>query len=197
MARRRKNNGFSQPMISFEYFFDDDRALKIRTVQRRTSSPTNLRHNEGITLLFVRQGRGEIAVNTHRLPVERGTLMALSDYQHYQLIPARHSSIEYVECQFEYLLYLFFMSSPYCQFSVPGFGSIPVVATVSGELLATTERLMELLVKSHQRERSGQREVLQVMELMGVLIKASNAEIESPNPPPEAVPEQDGTCESE
>ena len=77
MARRRKNNGFSQPMISFEYFFDDDRALKIRTVQRRTSSPTNLRHNEGITLLFVRQGRGEVAVNTHRLPVERGTLMAL------------------------------------------------------------------------------------------------------------------------
>ena len=39
--------------------------------------------------------------------------------------------------------------------------------------------------------------VLQVMELMGVLIKASNAEIEYPNPPPEAVPEQDGTCESE
>lgn len=186
MARRRKNNGFSQPMISFEYFFDNEQVLKIRTVQRRASAPTSLRHNECITLLFIKQGYGEIAVNTHRLPVERGTLMALSDYQHYQIFPAGHTSMDYVECQFEYLLYLFFMSSPYCQFSVPGFGSIPVVASVSGELLSTTERLMDLLVKSHQRERSGQREVLQVMELMGVLIKASNAEEDYPNPPPES-----------
>ncbi len=185
MARRRKNNGFSQPMISFEYFFTDTSALQIRTVLRTAARTTNLRHCDGLALIFVRRGRGELIVNTRRFPIERGSLFMLSDYQFYQLSPARRSELEYVECQFSYRLYLFFVSSPYFRFTVPGFGPDPVIAKLEGKYLETAERLMNLQLKSQERERSGQREVLQVMELMGILVRSSRAESVYPNPPPE------------
>ena len=182
---RKKNRGFTQPMTSMDYFFDDgkEQSSPIKAVPRSATMETALRQNDSTTLIFVKSGRGSISVNADEYELFRGVLMAISDYQTYKIKPLPGETLEYVECQFDYMLYLFFMANPYFHFTLPGLGPCAVYAVVKGRRLETAERLTEYLVISHARGRRGEREVLQTMELFGFLIKYSESETYYPVPP--------------
>ena len=188
---RKKNRGFSQPMTSMSYIFNDDSdstEKPIKAILRHASANTSLRQNDSTTLIFVKSGHATISVNAENYDLHRGVLMAISDYQAYRIIPAPGGTLEYVECQFDYLLYLFFMANPYFNFSSPGLGPCPVYAVVDCNHIETVERLTDYLIISHSKGKHGEREVLQIMELFGFLIKCSDSENTYPLPPSEHRP---------
>ena len=136
---RKKNRGFTQPMTSMDYFFDDgkEQSSPIKAVPRSATMETALRQNDSTTLIFVKSGRGSISVNADEYELFRGVLMAISDYQTYKIKPLPGETLEYVECQFDYMLYLFFMANPYFHFTSPGLGPCAVYAVVKGRRLET------------------------------------------------------------
>lgn len=181
---RKKSTGFTQPMTSMSYIFNDnsDRPIPIKAVSRQTSSNTSLRQNDSTTLIYVKSGQGTIFVNNEDYDLRRGVLMAIGDYQAYRIKPVQGEPLEYVECQFDYLLYLFFMANPYFQFTSPGLGPCAVYSIVDDDRLETVDRLTNCLIISHEKGRHGEREVLQIMELFGFLIKYSDVENSYPIP---------------
>lgn len=192
---RKKNRGFTQPMTSMSYFFNDDSdqtEKPIKAVSRRTAANTSLRQNDNTTLLFIKQGHGTISVNAVDYDLRRGVLMAISDYQSYRIKPEPGETLEYVECQFDYLLYLFFMANPYFNFTSPGLGPCAVYAVIEEDHIETATRLTDYLILSHTKGRHGEREVLQIMELFGFLIKYSDSENTYPIPPSEHRPGKRG-----
>lgn len=174
-------------MTSMSYIFNDDsaQAKPIKAVPRQASATTSLRQNDSTTLIFVKSGRGTISVNAEDYELYRGVLMAIGDYQAYRIKPNPGETLEYVECQFDYLLYLFFMSNPYFQFTSPGLGPCAVYSVVDDDHTETVERLTNYLIISHDKGKHGESEVLQIMELFGFLIKYSDSENSYPVPPAE------------
>ena len=80
------------------------------------------------------------------------------------------------------------MANPYFNFSSPGLGPCPVYAVVDSKHIETVERLTDYLIISHSKGKHGEREVLQIMELFGFLIKCSDSENTYPLPPTEHRP---------
>lgn len=180
---RKKSRGFTQPMTSMEYFnVGTEDSVPIKAISRRCTVKTALRQNELTTLIFIKNGSGSILVNAEEYELHRGVLMAISDYQSYKIKPTNGETLEYVECQLDYMLYLYFMANPYFKFTSPGLGPCAVYSVVEGENLKTAERLTDYLVTSRSKSNHGEREVLQIMELFGMLIKYSDAEEKYPIP---------------
>lgn len=181
---RKKSLGFTQPMTSMSYIFNDDsdRSRPIKAVPRQASANTSLRQNDSTTLIYVKSGHATICVNNEDYDLHRGVLMAIGDYQAYRIKPVQGETLEYVECQFDYLLYLFFMANPYFQFTSPGLGPCAVYSVVDDDHLETVDRLTSYLMISHEKGKHGEREVLQIMELFGFLIKYSDSENSYPIP---------------
>ncbi len=184
---RKKIKGFSQPMTSMDYFFSDitEQRSPVKAAHRRVTMETALRQNNSTTLILVKSGTGTIYVNSDEYELRRGVLMAISDYQAYKFKPQPGQTLEYVECQFDYMTYLFFMANPYFHFTSPGLGPCAVYAVLEGENLETAKRLSDYLVISHSKGKHGERETLQIMELFGLLIKYSDAEGSYPVPLPD------------
>lgn len=164
-------------MTSMEYFnVGREDSVPIKAVMRRCTVKTALRQNELTTMIFIKSGSGTITVNSDEYALRRGVLMAISDYQAYTIAPASGETLEYVECQLDYMLYLYFMANPYFKFTSPGLGPCAVYSVIEGENLRTAERLADYLVMGRQQGSRGEREILQIMELFGMLIKYSDAE---------------------
>ena len=180
---KKKNRGFTQPMTSMEYFnVGREDSVPIKAVQRHCTVKTALRQNELTTMIFIKSGSGTITVNCDEYALRRGVLMAISDYQAYMIAPASGETLEYVECQLDYMLYLYFMANPYFKFTSPGLGPCAVYSVIEGENLRTAERLADYLVMGRQHGSRGEREILQIMELFGMLIKYSDEEEKYPVP---------------
>lgn len=175
---RKKIEGFTQPMTSMDYFFSDNAESRtaIKAALRTATVETSLRQNDSTTLIFIKSGTGTITVNADEYELRRGTLMAISDYQTYKISPAPGEALEYVECQFEYMLFLYFMANPYFKFRSPGFGSHAVYALLDKTSTDTVERLMSYILISHAKGKYGEREILQTMEIFGFLIKYADTE---------------------
>lgn len=165
-------------MTSMEYFFSDTAEARdpIKAALRTATVDTSLRQNDSTTLIFIKSGVGKIIVNADEYELHRGILMAMSDYQAYRISPAIGAVLEYVECQFDYLLFLYFMANPYFKFRSPGFGSHAVYAVLDETSTNTVERLMEYILISRAKGKYGEREILQTMEIFGFLIKYANTE---------------------
>lgn len=171
---KKNSEGFAQPMTSMDYFFSDGiESRKIIAAERCAAAATQMRQNDAVTLIFIKSGVGTIEVNGDTLELKRGVLMALSDYHTYKLLPSTESVIHYVECQFDYMIFLYFVSSPYFKFRVPGFGARPVYAVTDEYGAETAERLCDHLISSLSRSKKAEREILQVMELFGMTIKSA------------------------
>lgn len=194
MAKKKKIEGFTQPMTSMDYFFSSEADSQpfIKAAPRTAAVETPIRHNESITLIYIKSGRGRISINAGVHELHRGVLMAISDYQPYKITP-EGGVLHYVECQFPYLLFLYFMANPYFRFRSPGFGAQPVYADLDEKNAETVERLMGYILVSHSKGRHGDREILQIMEVFGFLIKFSGVEaaIDRSGAPASPLPEPD------
>lgn len=175
---KKKIEGFSQPMTSMEYFFSDIAEARepIKAALRTATVDTSLRQNDSTTLIFIKSGTGTITVNADEYELYRGTLMAMSDYQAYKISPAPGEALEYVECQFDYILFLYFMANPYFKFRSPGFGAHAVYAVLDETSTNTVERLMDYILIGRAKGKYGEREILQTMEIFGFLIKFADTE---------------------
>lgn len=179
----KKNAGFSQPMTSMDYFFyDNSPQRRILAALRSANKKTPLRQNKTETLLFVKSGNGILESCGRSYRLCRGALLAISDYQSYQLDPISGSVLVYAEIQFDYMMYLFFMANPYFRFTSPGLGPYPVYCVTEGAAVDTAEYLSDFLIARCQSGTLAERDVLQTMELFGILIETSEAEATYPNP---------------
>ncbi len=180
---KEKKLGFSQPMTSMDYFFSDGIShRRILAALRNAKQKTPLRQNDTETLLFVKSGNGVLESGARSYSLCRGALLAISDYQSYRIKPDVGSVLVYAEVQFDYMMYLFFMANPYFNFTSPGLGPYPVYCITEGSAAETADFLTDSLIERCSRGILAEREVLQTMELFGILIEASDAEENYPNP---------------
>lgn len=182
MKKNVKKSGFSQPMTSLDYYSEKYMARPIRSAIRSISKKTALIKNDSLTLLYVTGGSGIVVINNRKHKLLPGVMIILTDYMAFTIIPDPKTKLEYFECRFDYMLFLFFMSSPYIDFSVPGMGSEPVYALIDNNYSETCEILIYDLLESHKKGGRFERDVLQLMQLMGILIRVSEAEKKYPSP---------------
>jgi hypothetical protein len=182
MKKNMKKTGFSQPMTSLDYYSENYMTTPIRSAIKSISKKTALRKNDSLTILYVTGGSGTAVINNKKHKLLPGVMIMLADYMAFMIIPDSETKLEYFECMFDYMLYLFFMSSSYIDFSVPGMGSEPVYALIGDSYSETCERIVYALLESHKKGGRFERDVLQLMQLMGILIRASEAEKLYPSP---------------
>lgn len=182
MKKSEKKFGFSQPMTSLDYYSENYMSLLIQSALKNISKKTALKKNDSLTILYVTEGSGVIAINGKKHALMPGVMIMLADYMAFMIIPDPNAKLEYFECMFDYMVFLFFMSSPYINFHVPGMGSEPVYAIIGDNYSETCDRLVHDLIKSHKKGGRFERDVLQLMQLMGILTRASEAEKLYPSP---------------
>lgn len=182
MKKSEKRFGFSQPMTSLDYYSENHMSLPIQSALKNISKKTALKKNNSLTILYVTEGSGIIAINSKKYALMPGVMIMLADYMAFMIVPDLHSKLEYFECMFNYMVFLFFMSSPYINFCIPGMGSEPVYALIGENYSKTCERLVHDLIKSHKKGGRFERDVLQLMQLVGILTIASGAEKLYPSP---------------
>lgn len=190
-----KNNINYPPLFaSGHYYSKKDFQFPITAVNQTVAHTTVLKNNDGITLLYFRNGRGTIIVNSRQYPIQRGVLICLGSYHYFQLKPS-NGSMELAQCRLSYDTFLYMAANPYYNFSEITLNVQPLTSLLEGDMLERTEIVIEELIDTTSRSRkndktntqkdidqrgspmnsflhkSGKTEFFLCMRLMGILQK--------------------------
>lgn len=146
-----KYNVSNPPLFaSGHYYCTNDFQFSISTVNQTVTKPTVLKNNSGITLLYFREGHGEIVVNSRAYPIEKGILMCLASYHYFQLNPST-APIELVQCQLSYDTFLYIAANPYYNFSKITHAIHPLTSHFEKDALKSVEILLDELIEITNR----------------------------------------------
>lgn len=191
----KKYNILNPPLFaSGHYYSKNFFQFPITAVNQTISHTTALKNNNGITLLYFRDGQGKIIVNSKSYPIQNGTLICLGSYHYYQLKPSS-LTIELIQCQLSYDTFLYMAANPYYRFSTITLNTCPLTALLENDELKRVEILLEEIIEitnknlerqkistqkdveqirtneNHISHKIGRTEFLLCMKLIGILHK--------------------------
>lgn len=175
----KKNNINYLPLFaSSPYYSKKEFQFPITAVNKTVTDTSVLKNNSGITLLYIRDGRGTIIVNTRKYPVHKGLLMVLGAYHYYQVQPGE-VPLELTKCRLSYDTFLYMAANPYYRFSEVRLNVDPITCLLEGRMLIRTEQVIDELVAAtaKHKHQGGETEFFLCMKLMGIMQKTYNNDI--------------------
>src|SRR5690625_4516862 len=134
-----KNNINYQPLFaSGDYYSKNKFQFPITEVNQTVTNTTVLKNNNGITLLYFRDGPGSIIVNSKQYPIKKGFLICLGSYHYFQLKPS-NKPMELVQCRLSYDTFLYMAANPYYNFSEITLNAQPLTSLLEDDMLERTE----------------------------------------------------------
>lgn len=176
---KNQNNMYCLPLFaSSPYYCKKDFQFPITAVPKTITATTVLKNNSGITILFCRDGRGKVIVNTREYPIHRGYLIILGTYHYHQITP-ESESLEITQCRLSYDTFLYMAANPYYKFTELTLNADPLASLLDGKMLERTEHLVDELsaVTAKHKKRGGETEFYLCMKLMGIIQKTYNKNI--------------------
>lgn len=156
-----KYNITNPPLFaSGNYFRKKNFQFPITTTSQLITHCTALKNNVGITLLYFKNGQGEIIVNSKSYPLQSGMFICLSSYHYFQINPLTQS-IELTQCQISYDTFLYMAANPYYKFSKIIFNDKPLISLLRDDILIRIERLFEQLTEATNRNLRKEQIVIQ------------------------------------
>lgn len=153
MSMSSKNNTNYPPLFaSGHYYSKKDFKFPITAANLTVTNSTVLKNNDGITLMYFRNGQGTIIVNSKQYPVQRGFLICLGSYHYFQL-KTTDSPMELVQCRLSYDTFLYMAANPYYNFSEITLNIKPLTSLLEGDMLERTEIVIEELIDTTSRTR--------------------------------------------
>lgn len=148
-----KNNINYPPLFaSGHYYSKKDFKFPITAVNQTVTHTTVLKNNDGITLLYFRNGEGTIIVNSKPYTIQRGVLICLGSYHYFQLKPS-NGSMELVQCRLSYDTFLYMSANPYYNFSEITLNAQPLTSLLEGDMLERAEVIIEELIDKTNKSR--------------------------------------------
>lgn len=164
----KSNNKINNPpfFASGQYYSKKDFQFPITAVNQIVTHTTVLKNNNGITLLFFRNGQGSIIVNSKEYQIQRGILICLGSYHYYQLNPV-NGPIEFTQCRLSYDTFIYMAANPYYNLYEINLNIQPLNSLLEGDMLERTEVIIEELIETTNKSRKKDNTITKDLRQMG------------------------------
>lgn len=178
MENKKSTVNYPPLFASSRYYSKKEFQFPITASNKTINNTTVLKHNNGITLLYFRDGQGKIIINTKEYPIHKGFLMCLGAYHYFQFKPDP-GPLELTQCRLSYDTFLYMAANPYYSFSELTLAVNPLTSLLEGHMLERTEAALDELVAAtiRHKKKGGEIEFLLCMKVMGIMQKTFNRDM--------------------